>query len=497
MNDRNILKLLLEFGARPDDKETSGKTPMDIALRNDFPHILELLLEFQVTLDRQDEENNNPMHVIACHGSYKCANFLLRQRQVDAAFQLLKHENVDGATPISIAKIKGDESVLTTFIERVPMEYFDENANIYHEFMEDEKFDILRTIFDRMCMETNGGAEVNCRALMLDVNGRGESPISTKFSHLLPSLLHKLFECDHKELREHPLVKKTVEKKLNFYRIWYILTFLVYVVFLTSLSIALFLASYECDHNLKGFISLDQGTNFRLTAELCSWVYVCLLTVSEFIEFAYGWSRILKVKRYSLKMRNYQILKNYELEGDTSEKKKDQTNCFISTLEFAKRVRNLIPFLNNKMFYLPMALLQYIYDSPTDLLGIIYFYLYFGIRYYSANIAWIFASLSFIGFIISMLKYTRVIPSLGAYIHSQSCLLQRHSPFHGAIPDSSGSLHGGYPPGSTFPTTRVTAESETDYRRDGKPRPLFERYQSAVLLQPRHDRHLHIPNTLC
>ena len=130
MNDRNILKLLLEFGARPDDKETSGKTPMDIALRNDFPHILELLLEFQVTLDRQDEENNNPMHVIACHGSYKCANFLLRQRQVDAAFQLLKHENVDGATPISIAKIKGDESVLTTFIERVPMEYFDENANI-------------------------------------------------------------------------------------------------------------------------------------------------------------------------------------------------------------------------------------------------------------------------------------------------------------------------------------------------------------------------------
>ena len=428
-NDRNILKLLLEYGARREDKEMSGKTPMDIALREDLSHILELLLEFQVTLNRQDEENNNPMHIIACFGSYKCAEFLLRQAQVDVAFEQLKNENLDGETPISIAKRKGNESVLMTFIERVPMEYFDENAKIYHEFIEEEQFDILKTIFNRMCVETNGGTEVHCRALMLDVNGKGESPFSKKFSHLLPSLLHKLMDCDQKELREHPVVKKTVEKKLNFYRIWYILTFLVYIVFLVFLSIALFLASYECDDDLKSLTSLDNGTNLRLTAETYSWVYVCLLTVSEFIEFAFGWSRIIKVKRYSLmKMRRFHILKSDESDGETSEKLKDQTNCFIFTLELAKKVKNLVPFLNRIMFYLPQALLQYIYDSPTDLLGIISFFLYFGVRLSSANTAWIFASLSFIGFVISMLKYTRVVPSLGAYIDTVKAVFSKDIP---------------------------------------------------------------------
>ena len=428
-NDRNILKLLLDYGARAEDKEMSGKTLMDIALQNDLSQIVELLLEFQVTLNRQDEENNNPMHTIASFGSYKCADFLLRQEQVKDAFEQLKNENIDGETPIEIAKRKGNESVLTTFIERVPMEYFDENAKIYHEFMEEEQFDILKTIFNRMCVKTNGGTEVHCRALMLDVNGRGESPFSKKFSHLLPSLLHKLVDCDQKELREHPLVKKTVEKKLNFYRIWYILTFLVYIVFLVSLSIALFLASYECDHELKSFNLFNQGTSLRLTAETFSWVYVCLLTMSEFIEFVYGWSRILKLKRYSkTKMRRFHSLKSVESDGEISENLLDQTNCFILTLEFAKKVRNLVPFLNKIMLYLPQALLQYMYDSPTDLLGIISFYLYFGIRIKYTNIAWIFASLSFIGFVISMLKYTRVIPSLGAYIDTVKAVFTKDIP---------------------------------------------------------------------
>ena len=426
--DRNILKLLLEYGARREDKELSGKTPMDIALQEDLSHILELLLEFKVTLNRQDEENNNPMHIIAYFGSYKCAEFLLRQAQVDVAFEQLKNENLDGETPIEIAKRKGNESVLMTFIERVPMEYFDENAKIYHEFMEEEQFDILKTIFNRMCVKTNGGTEVHCRALMLDVNGKGESPFSKKFSHLLPSLLHKLMDCDQKELREHPVVKKTVEKKLKFYRIWYILTFLVYIVFLVFLSIALFLASQVCDDDSASTTYSDSVMYLRIIAQLFSVMYVFLLTVSEFIEFAYGWSRIIKVKRYSLKkMRRFHNLKSDESDGETSEELKDQTNCFIYTLELAKKVKNLVPFLNRIMFYLPQALLQYIYDSSTDLLGIISFYLSFG-GYSSANTTWIFASLSFIGFIISMLKYTRVVPSLGAYIDTVKAVFSKDIP---------------------------------------------------------------------
>ncbi|KAI6647344.1 Ankyrin repeat protein [Oopsacas minuta] len=426
-NDRNILKVLLEYGARADEKDAVCKTPIDIALGNDYPHILELLLEFQVSLDREDNENNTPMHIIAIQNSYKCADFLLREAQIETAFKQLKAENVDEETPISIAKRKSHDSVLTTFIERVPMEYFDEGAKIYHEFLEDEQYDILKTIFNRMCVETKSGTEVHCKALMLDINAKGESPFSKHFSHLLPSLLHKLVDCNDKELREHPVVKKTVEKKLNFYRIWYVLSFLIYFVFLAVLSAALFIASYECDHDLKTFQITQIGSNVRLACETFSWVYVCLLTVSEFIEFAYGWLRLVKQKNLTLQeFKTFKMMKFDELEK--GENLKDQTNCFILTLEWVKKFRQIFPILNRRMFYLPQATLQYIYDSPTDLLGILSFYLYFGIRFQYANIAWLFASLSFIGFTISLLKYTRIIPSLGAYIDTVKAVFSKDIP---------------------------------------------------------------------
>ena len=427
-NDRNILKVLLEYSARSDEKNMEGKTPIDIALVNDYPNILQLLLDFQVGFDREDEENNNPMHIIAINDSYKCADFLLRDAEVKIAFEQLKAENVDGETPISIAKMKGNEAVLTTFIEKVPMDYFDEKAKIYHQFLEEEQYDILKTIFNRMCEETNGGTEVHCRSLMLDTNGKGESPFSRNFSHLLPSLLHKLVDCDDKELREHPIVKQTVEKKLNFYRIWYVLSFLIYLVFVVVLSVALFLASYECDSNLRRIELSEISSRYRLTCETFSWVYVCLLTVSEFIEFAYGYSRIIKVNRLKIMealvvrgIRKTKYIENGEIA-------KDQTNCFIMMLEWIKKFKEIFPFLNRAFCYLPQGILQYIHDSPSDLLGIISFFLYFAIRFDYPNIAWLFASLSFIGFTISLLKYTRVIPSLGAYIATVKAVFSKDIP---------------------------------------------------------------------
>ena len=427
-NDRNILKVLLEYGTRSDEKNMEGKTPMDIALENDYPYILELLLEYHVGFDREDEENNNPMHIIAIHGSYKCADFLLRDAEVQLAFEQLKAENVDGETPVSIAKLKENEAVLTTFIEKVPIDYFDEKAKIYHQFLEEEQFDILKTIFNRMCEETNGDTEVHCKALMLDTNGKGESPFSTNFSHLLPSLLHKLVDCDDKELREHPIVKKTVEKKLNFYRIWYILSFLIYLVFVVIFSAALFLASYECDLSLRAIEINDISSNYRLICETVSWVYVCLLTLSEFIEFAYGYSRIIKVN--SLKIMEAKIQRGTKKtnEIEKGEVVKDQTNCFILVLEWGKKFKEIFPFLNRGFCYLPQGILHYIYDSPTDLLGILSFFIYFAIRFYHPNVAWLFASLSFIGFTISLLKYTRVIPSLGAYIATVKAVFSKDIP---------------------------------------------------------------------
>ena len=405
-----------------------GETPIDIALVKDYPCILRVLLEHKVCFTREDEENNNPMHVIAVNNSYKCADFLLRDAGVKMAFELLKAENVDRKSPIAVAKMRGNKAVLTTFIEKVPMDYFDEKAKLFHQLLEEEQLDILEIIFNRMCEETNGGREVHCRALILDTNGKGQSPFSKKFSHLLPSLLHKLADCNDKELREHPIVKKTVEKKLNFYRIWYVVSFLIYVAFLVVFLAALFLASYECDTDLKDIQLNNIHSDLRLLCEICSFPFVLLLTLSQLIALINGWWKIAKINRFKLKRAREIERTRRMMYTEEGEKARDQTNCFILMLEWGKKLVEIIPFFNRVFCYVPQGILYYIYNSQSELLGIVSFYLYFAIRFFRPDIAWIFGSLSFIGFTISSFKYTRFITSLGAYIATVKDVFRKDIP---------------------------------------------------------------------
>ena len=427
-NDKRVLKVLLEYGTRSDEKNMEGKTPMDIALENDYPYILELLLEYHAGFDREDEENNNPMHIIATHGSYKCADLLLRDAEVQLAFEQLKAENVDGETPVSIAKRKGNKGVLTTFIEKVPIDYFDNNAKIYHRLLEEKQFDVLKTIFNRMCEETNGGTEMHCRALMLDTNGKGQTPFSRNFSHLLPSLMHKLVKCGNKELREHPIVKKTAEKKLNFYVIWYLLSFLIYLAFIVVFSLAIFMASYECEKtgNTYTFSPKEWGSY----CEVASIAFVCLQAVTQFIEFAYGYLRIVKVNRSKsrgkrVKLRS-QLTKGIEM-GEIAKIQKN--NLCTRTLERGKRFTEVVPWFNRTFCYLPQGILHHIYSNALELLGILSFFIYLTARLkFESHIAWLFASLSYISFTISLLEYTRVIPSLGAYIATVKAVFSKDIP---------------------------------------------------------------------
>ena len=421
MNKKNILKVLLECGAKSEEKNSEGETPINIALFKDYLCILRVLLDHKVCFTRTDEENNNSMHIIAVNNSYKCADFLLRDEEVEMAVEQLKAENVDGKSPIAVATMRENKAVLTTFIEKVPIDYFDEKAKLFHQFLEEEQFDILEIIFNRMCEKTNGGTEVPCRALMLDTNGKGQSPFSKEFNQWLPSLLHKLADCKDKELREHPIVKKTVERKLNCYRIWFMLSFLLYVVFLVVFSVVLFLASYECEN--------DSWSHERILCEFSSFVFVLLLTLSQVITLINGWLQIAETNCFELKRRKEIERTRRSMHTEEGEKASDQTNCFTLMLKLRRKIlKEIIPKCNSVLCYVPQGILNYIYNNPSELLGIVSYYLYFAIRISLPNISWLFGSLSFIGFTISSLKYTQFIPSLGAYIATVNAVFRKDIP---------------------------------------------------------------------
>ena len=425
-NNKIIMKILLEYGAKSEEKDKDEKAPIDIALQKDYPHILELQLEYGVSLERDNYDLNTPMHTIALFGSYRCAKYLLREVKMDVAFKQLNTKNLDKETPINIAKRKEHYAVLFIYIEMVHTDYFLCNPTIYHELLKTGQHYIMKVIFDRMCVEDNAGTEIHCTAIMLDTNAKGDSPQSKTFSHFQPSLIHKLIKCKDKTLREHPIVKKTVEKKLKFYRIWYTLTLFLYIAFLILLSSSLHLASNECDSNLGMNRTSLHEYNLRLLLEVTVLVCVIVLAFSEIVEFFYGWSRIYTEQRSKRRLRNKKVphFKHYKV-GEVQFNKK---NYFLKLFEQGQELTQIIPLLDRSLFNLPRATIQYISNSILDVIGIASLIFYYSIRLMNPSNAWIFASLAYISFIISLLKYTRIITSLGAYIETVKAVFSKDIP---------------------------------------------------------------------
>lgn len=70
-----IIKLLFEYGADPNIQDNDGSTPLHIAVRNDSSEITELLLTNGADPNIQDNMGNTPLHIPA---NYKISELLIK-----------------------------------------------------------------------------------------------------------------------------------------------------------------------------------------------------------------------------------------------------------------------------------------------------------------------------------------------------------------------------------------------------------------------------------
>ena len=415
---RQILKILLDFGARPDEATPEGVTPLLLSIRKDYAHILQLLLLYNINIEREDEENNNLMHIIAIYKASKCATFLLKEQNNTKARHMILNLNYDDRTPINIARDNRSQEVLQLFIQFVPIDLFAKDPSILHVLYNDKQYDILKVIFNRLSHPIEGRPDlISCNPGFLDSNELGQNPYSKTFSYILPSFLHKLIECQDSELKEHPLVKIAIKNKLRVYRIWYLFTFLVFFIFLVSLAIALILASYECEDNLPFRDTLNDFQNFqglRFVCELIVLVYGINLFLNELVEFFLVWSHRYKDKTFEFKR---------EIAYESTLKKKEARDELIAekfrVLVFTSSV---LTGVDRRLFYLPGATSAYFFDNIIDLSGILCLILlgllrYSGIKQWEFN-QWTFAALAFIIYTLTLFKYTKIIPALGSYVET-------------------------------------------------------------------------------
>lgn len=100
------LKNVLAMGADKDEADSEGRTALHFACGYGEVKCAEILLEAGAAVDALDKNKNTALHYAAGYGRKECVELLLKH---GAAVTL---QNLDGKTPIDVAKLNSQEAVL-------------------------------------------------------------------------------------------------------------------------------------------------------------------------------------------------------------------------------------------------------------------------------------------------------------------------------------------------------------------------------------------------
>jgi ankyrin repeat protein len=103
------VKDFVNKGADINIKNKDGKTPLHIAVENNYEDIIKFLLENKADVNVKDNEGNTPLHIAIKKGNY----FVIKELIKFGADKNAK--NNKGETPLDLAKELGDEEILNLF----------------------------------------------------------------------------------------------------------------------------------------------------------------------------------------------------------------------------------------------------------------------------------------------------------------------------------------------------------------------------------------------
>ena len=412
--ETRIIKLLLQYGARPGESNDAGVTPLMLATKEDRDSLIPLIMSHGIILSQVDDDQNSVMHHAATNGAVNCVKYLVKRIAKMSGythkFEIYKRSNCNGKTPFNIALENRQESVLEIFIKYAPNEFFTDNPKYLHEMYDKEMYQTLKAVFNKMATKsTDGNVErMNMTVEFLDSNEAGQYPKDAGYNHMIPSLLHKMLDCPEVTLKYHPIVNIVINRKLVIYRWWYILSFIFYIFFLLSLAYALIQASYLCDDQLFQY---NNGFNiFRLICETFCILCWILFLVDEVIEFIIEWIQ----KRHESSNSDNTETALISQSGGTGRLK-----TIFSYFQSLNNCSKMFDSFDKILFNFPSAFSNYIFGfNVIDFSALVCFPILCILRIAGSYAQWTLASFTFILFSLRLFKYTRVIPALGAYVRS-------------------------------------------------------------------------------
>ena len=413
-DQRHALQILLENGANPDDKTESEATPAQLTMTDskDAANLLALLISYGISFTKRDVYDNTLLHTIANQGAVRCADFFLKYLY-DHHFNQLKgllveEKGLRDETPLQMAISTKNEQVLMVFFRHimdVDPDYFRDNPSIFHKLIENELYEALKSLLD--CHVYERFVDVELQPKFLDsIDSENPYPDNPKYNQFEQSFLHKLLDCPDPLVKYHPMVSIVVREKLRFYRWWYVFTGLLYLFFLISLYYALIQASYLCDDML--LLYDDDLSKGRAFCEVVVVIYGIFFVMDEILEFVGHWYQ------HHRDQKAIDAAKSLEL-GAGIERGTGQLFKLKKFFKISSHIKKI-----DKLVYHFFSAIIYYFDTLNiiDLSALVSFLILIILRLSQVAAQWTFASFTLILFTLKLFKYTRIFPSLGAYVRS-------------------------------------------------------------------------------
>ena len=422
--------------------DLDGITPAMLAARLDRINFFRLLTtpkyEYLLgTFHICDPNHNNVIHYLTKYKSFRSAELIvthIQKTKIELFTHIMNGRNVQGHSPIDLARKRGEQKMVDLFVDLCDLEYFEACPDVVHRMIKGGDYANFSKVLDKTVIKD--GRNVQIATKLMDSNEEGDYPDFRFFNFHLAPLWHKLYRSKLPKYQYHPVVKFLIDEKLNIYRWWFRGIFLLYLfLFYIPLCLALLFASWKCDSELFAYNTpIDR---FRFCLEVYILVITWLFILNEWFEIQ-GKKYYLENLFFSTNELDYKRKRQVQYSGDLDLERWSITKVvrFIC-YELPVTLHKWAYDVDKKCKFYPRAVYQHFRETynAIDIGSVIFLILLFILRLILifstpvvSELHWTCSALAFIFFTFKFYKFTKMFPSLGIYIETLSNVLSTDVP---------------------------------------------------------------------
>ncbi|KAI6659361.1 hypothetical protein LOD99_15032 [Oopsacas minuta] len=423
--------------------DLDGITPVMLAARLDRIQFFKLLTttnyEYLLdTFDTCDPNKNNVIHYLAKYKSFETAEYIIpyiHKAKIDLFTHIMNGRNVDGHSPIDLARKRGQQEMVDLFVDLCDREYFEACPDVVHRMVNNGDYHNFSKVLAKTVIKDSRNVQIDTK--LMDSNEEGDYPNFRFFNFHLAPLWHKLYRSNVMKYKYHPVLKFLIEEKLIIYRWWFMSLFFLYFIFLyIPLCLALYFASSKCDSEL--FLYDTHRDRFRFCLESYILIVTWFFITNELLEIEAKWRYLQNLFFTSCEL-DYIRKRQVQYYGDR------ESNKFTRSIqkvvrrvfyEFPVKLDKVMYNFDRKCDFFPRAVYRHFRETYNiiDICSVFFLLLLFCLRLLLAispiwsALHWMCSALTFTFFTFKFYKYTKMFPSLGVYIETLSNVLSADVP---------------------------------------------------------------------